>query len=865
MDHTDITIEIIRAFVTGAILTYLWYSGRKHGVYHHKGWKSIIVGFGLLFLGTVLDVTDNFPSLGRYEIIGDTALEAILEKLLFYLGGSMLLYYGFREWLPFITQYQDKEVEKRYRDIIEKSVDVVYTADRDGFFTFVNPVGAKLTGYSVEELTKMRFTELVRDDYREKTEQFYYNQFDQNLAETIFSFPLITKSGGERWVEQVVSPLYQDQRIVGFQAIVRDVTDRHRAEQSIQRSEEKFRTLAMNLSIGVFRATPGKKGRFLEVNPALWKMFGYESRAEMMDLELHQVYDNEEDLDHLLSALHLQGRVKEKHINYVCKDGKIFTGATSAVAVYDKEGIIQYYDGVVEDITERKMVERALIQAKFEAETANIAKSEFLANMSHELRTPLNSVIGFSNLMLKDKEEHLTEAEKEYLVRIRNNGERLLDMINGILDLANVESGKVDIQPETVSLKKMIAAVLEEFQETVRDRPLSLEVRLPAEDILITTDIQKFVQILHNLVDNAVKFTTKGSITIEVDQYRESGTPREIRIKDTGIGIPPEQLDTVFDVFRQVETTTARKFEGSGLGLTLCKRLCTLMGYTLHVDSVPGEGSTFTIGLPQTMSYKYPTLSRETDAQTKNRVRNKTILIVDDDKDAVFLLARIIEELGAKTLNAFTGEEAIALARYYQPDLITLDLKLPDMPGWEVLNRLKQNDLTSSIPVVIISIIANENRGSILGAMDYLQKPVDKHALSYAIGRNLHSQATSALVVAGDATLQEEIITCLEAYDIHIYQADTEEEARKIMQNGIAPDLVILDLTRTTVENTIISDLRADPNHSCIPILAITSQDTPALELEKLEHIHSIIKQGPEFMSVLEHTIDDMLNFRSKI
>ncbi|MFQ6605844.1 MAG: PAS domain S-box protein, partial [Fidelibacterota bacterium] len=843
-DITDFTIEIIRALVTCAILGYLWYSGRRHGVYKHKGWTSILVGFGFIFMGSVLDVTDNFPVLNRYEFIGNTALEAILEKLLFYLGGSMLLYYGFREWLPFITRYQDREVEKRYQDIINKSIDVVYTADRNGYFTFVNPVASKLTGYSVDELTKMRFTELIREDYREKTEQFYQNQFDQRLTETIFSFPLLTKSGGERWVEQVVSPLIRENNIVGFQAIVRDVTDRYEAELSIQQSEEKFRTLAMNLSIGVFRATPGKDGTFIEINPALWKMFGYDSRDDMMALHIRQIYKNEEDLDHLLSALQLQGRVKEKHIKYINRDGESFTGATSAVAVYGETGEIRYYDGVLEDITERKKVERALIQAKFEAETANIAKSEFLANMSHELRTPLNSVIGFSNLLLKDSDHHFSDTEKEYLTRVHDNGEHLLDMINGILDLAKVEAGKVDIHVETVSLKPLIDTVLEEFQRSAQDRSLNLVVRIPSEEMFIKTDQKKFIQILHHLVDNAVKFTPEsGTVTITVEQYRENGMPREIRVSDTGIGIPPDQLDNVFDVFRQIENTTSRQFEGSGLGLTLCKRLCTLMGYTLEVDSNPGEGSTFNIGLPQTLSGDYPTLSSKPKAQ--QQIKNKFILIVDDDKDAVFLLTGIIEDLGARTLNAFSGAEALTLARFYQPDLITLDLKLPDMPGWEVLNRLKQDDLTRDIPVIVISILADEKQGSILGVLDYLQKPVSKEALSYAIERNLLSKAASVLVITSDDRLYRDIVHAVKDGEVDLYQANSHDKAENILDSGIKPDLVILDITHPADGMTVIRNIRNLPDQARTPVLAITDNDTPTTDLKQLEQNITIVKQGP--------------------
>ncbi len=863
--NVDVAIESIRAVVLLSIYVYLLYYGRKRGVYSHKGWNSLVAGFALIFLGSILDVTDNFPALNHYVIIGDTPTQAILEKLVFSLGGFMLLYFGFRTWLPYVIRFQDNAVEKRYRHIIENSTDVVYTTDMNGFFTYANPVAEKLTGYTTEELLNMRFTELITPDYTQIVSQNYYDQFNSKTPETTNIFPILTKTGEKKWVEQVTSIQTKEGEIVGFQSIVRDVTQRHLTELALIDSEEKYRTLTANLRVGVFRTTAGPKGKFIEINPGFVSIFGYASRMEMMELSVSDLYANPDHRSDFDKIMQEDNRVIDREVTYKRKDGSTFTGSMSAIAIRDESDNALYYDGFVEDITHRKQAERALIQAKLEAEASSASKSEFLANMSHELRTPLNSVIGFSNLLLKNQSNSINESDLVYIQRISDNGKHLLGIINDILDLSKVEAGKMDIHNSHVDVVALVQTILSETESMVENKPIDLVCDSLHEDMWVTTDEQKLKQIILNLVRNSIKFTESGRVSIEVALYKGTSSPQFMHISDTGIGIPEDQIDSIFNSFQQGDTSSTRQYGGTGLGLTLCKQFADLLGISLTVSSTVGKGSRFTLEFPESLTIAEDDgtrlRKRSESKDVLSKIQGKKILIVDDNPDATVLIANIVSQFGASTIEAHTGTEALKKAKLDHPDLISLDLELPDIPGWEVLKQLKADPETKSIPVIIVSIVANEKKGSILGAMDYIQKPIEHDELRDAIIRNINRTITSVLIVDDDPAARKQIKYSLTPFGVDLIESMDGADAREYVDAGGTPDIIVLDLILPKLTGLeFFRHVRKIAKLRHVPFIIVTSKELNKEERDFFDNeARAVIMKGPDLVDEIRKTFKPLI------
>ena len=364
---------------------------------------------------------------------------------------------------------------------------------------------------------------------------------------------------------------------------------------------------------------------------------------------------------------------------------------------------------------------------------ANLHKSQFLASMSHELRTPLNAILGFSQLLIDDPTGHYdAKTRQRFLDQINSSGKHLLGLIYDILDLSKVEAGQMELHLAKTSVTEAIDSVV----TTVAPLAAAKEITVLGEadrDLYLVADAAKLKQMLLNLVSNGIKFTPSGGrVAIAV---RQDESMIEIRVTDTGIGISQADLLLIFQEFKQVGQGSAAKQEGTGLGLALTKRFAELHGGTVSAQSSEGSGSTFTLRLPIEPPPAQAEPSPEAVSLAVTDTARPLILVVEDDVMAAELLARHLDSGGFRVEIARTGAEALLKARELKPVAITLDILLPEIDGWEVLTRLKQDDATRDIPVVVASVVDNQGLGRALGAVDYFVKPVDRQALLSRLGQ----------------------------------------------------------------------------------------------------------------------------------
>jgi signal transduction histidine kinase/ActR/RegA family two-component response regulator len=381
---------------------------------------------------------------------------------------------------------------------------------------------------------------------------------------------------------------------------------------------------------------------------------------------------------------------------------------------------------VVELGVEKEM----LAEARQLAERANHTKSEFLANMSHELRTPLNSVIGFSDILLKNKARNLTEKDLGYVDRIQVNGRHLLSLINSVLDLSKVEAGQMTLEVTSIVLGDLVRDTLAQLEPQATARNVRLIAEIPKPACVIDTDGVKLKQILANLVSNAVKFTADGDVRVVLNVDPCSGQPRRLDVVDTGIGIPAARVQSVFEAFQQADNSTARQYGGTGLGLTISRSLALLLGFDIAVVSEVGVGSTFSIVLVPPDAETKITLAARLVARDSGEF---VVLVIDDEFDARVILKRGFEDLGCAVITAASVDEGLALARTVCPGMITIDLMMPRKSGWDALRELQADEALRDIPVVVVSAVANENRMQLFGALDYLDKPVTREGLARII------------------------------------------------------------------------------------------------------------------------------------
>jgi GAF domain-containing protein/CheY-like chemotaxis protein/anti-sigma regulatory factor (Ser/Thr protein kinase) len=493
-----------------------------------------------------------------------------------------------------------------------------------------------------------------------------------------------------------------------------------------------------------------------------------------------------------------------------------------------------------------------------ELEVASRHKSEFLANMSHELRTPLNAILGYSEMLQEEAQDQHADAFVPDLQKIHAAGRHLLELINAVLDLSKIEAGKMELHLETFEVAPLvrdIAAVLEPLAQRNNNR---LEVECAPDAGAMRADLTKLRQALFNLLANACKFTDRGVVSVGVTREAAAhGDVLVFAVRDTGIGMTPEQTARLFEEFAQVDASSTRRYGGTGLGLALSRRLCRMMGGDITVASAPGQGSTFTIRLPADV-HEPAREAAPPGASGTAGAGVGTVLVIDDDAAVRDLMGRFLEKEGFRVVTAASGAEGLRLARELGPDVITLDVLMPGMDGWSVLAALKADAVLADIPVVMLTMLDDRNLGFALGAADYLTKPIDRERLVAVLAR--YRPDLPVLVVDDDPDFRQLARRMLEREGYTVVEADNGRVALDRLRDAM-PGVVLLDLMMPEMDGfDFVGAVRAEAAWQTVPIVVVTAKDLSAEEHERLNgSVARILQKGALSRETLLAEVRDLV------
>jgi CheY-like chemotaxis protein/nitrogen-specific signal transduction histidine kinase len=465
-------------------------------------------------------------------------------------------------------------------------------------------------------------------------------------------------------------------------------------------------------------------------------------------------------------------------------------------------------------------------KARAEAEAASRTKSSFLANMSHELRTPLNAIIGYSEILVEDATDRGDEASIGDLQKIQSAGKHLLGLINDILDLSKIEAGRMDVYLEQVFLSRLVEEVKTIVEPMVAKNDNRLIIDCPGDIGSLRTDMTKLKQSLINLLSNAAKFTKQGEIKLALSRVAgEDGVTRvRFAVSDSGIGMTEEQLGRLFQAFTQADSSTTRHFGGTGLGLTITKHFCQMLGGNVEVTSKPSQGSTFTIVLPD---QEVRTSAKLTGSRTaSDGGAGRTVLVVDDDPVVHEVLSATLAKEGYRLLHANDGAEALDLMRKSPPDIVTLDVMMPKVDGWSVLGIMKSEAALQHIPVIMLTIVDDRNLGYSLGASEFMTKPIDRARLVALIQQFARPHGEPRVLIVDDEPEVRAVIRqTVEGVGLKTAEAVNGRAALDWLSRNELPALILLDLMMPGMDGfEFLEQMRDDEDLIEVPVVVLTAK-----------------------------------------
>ncbi|GEO99523.1 hybrid sensor histidine kinase/response regulator [Methylobacterium haplocladii] len=731
--------------------------------------------------------------------------------------------------------------EADFRNLADAMPQFAWIAEADGALIWYNRRWYDYTGTTPEAMQGSGWRKVHHPDHLERAA----NTFAQSIARGEpweDTFPLRAADGRYRWFLSLAVPVRDAEgNIRRWYGTNTDITETREAEERLRHSEERFRAL-IDASAAVIWNT-NAEGELLPPQPRWAAYTGQSEEAYQGWGWVDAVHPDDRAQAAEVWARSVEA-AKPYEIDYrlLRHDGEWRDTEVRGVPVLAEDGSIREWVGINIDITARKEAEAESERARAAAEAANLAKSQFLANMSHELRTPLSAVIGYSE-MLAEELEDIDEARLlPDLRKIEASARHLLGLINDVLDISKIEAGRMTLSAETFAVADLIEDVTAATQSLTAKKRNAFSLDLAPDLGAMHQDQLKLRQALINLIGNAAKFTQDGEITLRAERTTVDGADwLRFSVIDTGIGLTPEQAGRLFERFSQADESTTRQFGGSGLGLAITRAFCERMGGDIGVESIFGQGATFTIRVPATLA------AEEEDAQAasvteqvrritaEDSVRQDVVLLVDDDPAARDLLQRFLEREGFRVRTANDGRAGLTLARALKPRAILLDIEMPRMDGWAVLHAIRTDPEIADTPVIITSVVNEMSLAHVLGATDYLVKPINWNALKETMERYRPTgRDGSVLLVDDDSDARERLRRTLSREGWQVREAENGSVALERLDEA-RPSLILLDLMMPVMDGfAFLRALRGRPDGD-VPVVVLTAKEITTAEKASLD------------------------------
>jgi PAS domain S-box-containing protein len=689
--------------------------------------------------------------------------------------------------------------EARYRALVESSPDGI-GIHQDGRVVFVNPAGARLLGaQNPDELVGKPAMDLLHPDYREVVRE----RIQRSLATGQPAPPLMEKfirlDGTVIDVEVTAVPIMWEGR-PAMQVVFRDITERKRMEEELKASEERYRDLFENANDGIYILD--RAGRIVSFNRKAEEITGYtveEVRGQSYTLLVSSGPERKKARRAFLK--NMRGQPDKTELTIIRKDGREVILELSTRPIW-QGGQIVGIQGIARDITERKELERL--------------KSDFISTVSHELRTPLTSIKGYVDLVLAGDVGPLTPEQKEFLTIVSQNTTRLTELINDLLEIERLESGRIEFEFAELDLAEVLENVARSLHVNAEQKGLEFLTEIPS-GLKVRGDRERLAQVFLNLLSNAIKYTPAGTVELRAHQEDDAVV---VEVRDTGIGLSESDLQKLFQKFFRSDNPYVRKVGGTGLGLSIAKAIVERHGGTITVTSQLGQGSTFTVRLPALARPERP-----------------LVLVIEDEVAIARLIAKYIEKMGYRAVTAYSAREGFDQAVRLKPDLITLDVLMPDLDGFALIQQLKAHPETAHIPVIFLSIVQDRQQGLRLGASAFLTKPIDERKFYETVRALLEPRGQPVLVVDDDRDYAQLLKRLLERQGFSVELAhDGDDALRKILSKRY--QLVILDKNlpkRSGLD--VLQEMRNSRSLHRVPVIVISG----SAHAEEAEHTAQIL------------------------
>jgi PAS domain S-box-containing protein len=804
-------------------------------------------------------------------------------------------------------QAQDelRNSELIHRAVLETAMDCIVTIDEQSRIREFNPAAAQTFGHDREavmgqDLAQLLIPERYRDAHYRGMAR-YLETGEGRMLNRRIEVPALRANGEEFPIELSITRIGAPGPPL-FTAYIRDITTRKQSESMLK---ERVKLAALGADIGVALTTTNTSTEMLRrcteaivkhLDAAFARIWTVDDAGQTLELQASSgIYTHtngaharvpvgkfkigriaEERKPHLTNDVVNDPRVGDRE--WAKREGMVAFAGYPLIVEDTLIGVIGLFarhalgsdavtalESIANNVAlgiERKRNELALREARDAAEAANHAKSDFLASMSHELRTPLNAIIGYSEMLQEEAEETGEEAILNDLKKIHSAGQHLLSLISDILDLSKIEAGRMDLFPETFDVGTVLDEVASTVEPLVAKNGNTLQQELQTDLGTMHSDLTKIRQGLFNLLSNAAKFTHEGTITLQASRDQINGAEAlRFTVADTGAGISPERLNQLFQPFTQLGRSSVEKQGGTGLGLAITKRFCEMMGGDITVATDPGRGSTFSMLLPRSLESGESAPSAEV-LRSQMASNKAVVLVIDDDPAARDLMRRYLTREDIAAVLAGSGEEGIRLARELHPQLITLDVVMPGMDGWAVLQALKSDPELSDIPVIMATVVTERGTGYALGADDYLIKPITREKMSQLLRRHgCLNKPCVAMVVDDDTESREMLTAILQKEGWEVMAAADGFEGLAALSNR-TPQIILLDLLMPNMDGFEFSaELQKREDWRRIPVVVVTAKDLTSEDRARLNgQVENILLKGGSTKESLVQQIREMVS-----